>query len=123
MKKLILASGIFFLVGTTSVHAQEGRKFNPTEMREKQKARLKEDLKLTDEQAEKVVKIEAEAREQMRSLRDLPQEERMSKIKDVTEMTKARLKAELKDDKLVEKIVQYQAEQMKKRMERRKDGE
>jgi len=132
MKKLLFALSIA-LVATTTVNAQSteksmpenggGKQFDRAGMKEKQKAKLKEDLQLSEAQATVVVKLQTEFMDQMRSFRDITPEERASKMKDIKERMKADLTRELKDEKLAEKVMQYQEAKMKQRMERRKEAE
>jgi hypothetical protein len=70
-----------------------------------------------------VVNIELEFMPKMRGLRGLAPEERKIKIQEMTETQKAELKTALKVDKVVDKVVQYQEQQRKERMERMKFGD
>ncbi len=123
MKKLLLAILIVTVATITSVKAQEGRQFDPAAMKERQKTKLKEDLKLTDVQADSVVAIQFEYMPKLRGLRGIQGEERIAKMKEINDAYKARLKSALKDDKLVDKVVEYQEAQRKERAERMRAGE
>jgi hypothetical protein len=107
MKKLILASSILFIMGTTGATAQEVAKINPTEMKEKIKAILTKELQLTSDQADVVAKIKMEYDEQIEFIIHLPEEEREPSIKSLQQKMYARLKAELKDDTLINKVVKW----------------
>ncbi len=134
MKKLLLALSIAF-VATTTVNAQStekampesggGKQFDRSGMLEKQKAQLKEDLKLTDAQATTVVKLQREMMPQMREVMqaNIATDEKASKMKDLRDVLKTNLARELKDEKLAEKVMQYQEAKMKQRMEKRKEAE
>ena len=89
--------------------------------KEKQKAKLMEDLKLTDDQAEAVMGVQADMRKEMLQLRDLAPEERMGKMQELNELRKKKYTEALKDEALAQKVMDYEAEQMKKRMEQRKE--
>ncbi|MFY7965075.1 MAG: hypothetical protein ACOVO1_09280 [Chitinophagaceae bacterium] len=123
MKKLFLVVAIATFTASANIYAQEGRQFDPAAMKEMQKKKLKEDLKLTDVQADSVATIQFESMNKLRGLRSLEQGERQAKIKEVNEANKARLKAALGDDSLVEKVLAYQEEQRKQRAERMRNRE
>jgi hypothetical protein len=59
----------------------------------------------------------------LRGLRGVQGEERITKMKEINDAYKARLKSALNDDKLVEKVVEYQEAQRKQRAERMRGGE
>lgn len=125
MKKIIGIAAVAFCLAATTTNAQEGRRqMDPGAMKErseKQKAKLKEELKLTDAQADSVVAIQTEVMPKMRGLRDLEPEERMAKMKEINENFKARLKAALKDDKLATKVIEFQEKQRKEMMDRMRE--
>ena len=123
MKKLLLSLLILTLVTTVSINAQQGRQFDPAAMKEKQKAKLKEDLKLSDIQADSVTAIQFEYMPKLRGLRGIQGEERVAKMKEINDAYKARLKSALKDDKLVDEVIEYQETQRKQRIERMRGGE
>ena len=125
MKKIIGIAAVAFCLAATTTNAQEGRRqMDPGAMKErneKQKAKLKEELKLTDAQADSFVAIQMEVMPKMRGLRDLEPEERMAKMKEINENFKARLKAALKDDKLATKVIEFQEKQRKEMMDRMRE--
>ena len=123
MKKILFVLSVVFACNISTAQPPEGRQFDPAAMKERQKTKLKTDLKLTDLQADSVATIQMEYMPKLRGMRGLEQEERMAKMKDMNDTFKARLKAALGDDKLVEKVVAYQEQQQKERMERRRNGE
>ena len=124
MKKLFFA--IFtLLIASTMLYAQppEGKQFDPATIKERQKSKLKEDLKLTNAQAESVATIQMEYMPKLRGLRALEKEERQAKMKEINDAYKAKLKTALNDDKLVEQVMEYQEKQRKERMEKMRGGE
>lgn len=116
---------VVFIGATTSLNAQPpaGRQLGQVEMYKAQKEKLKEDLKLTDVQADSVATIQMEYMPKLRGMRGLEQEARAAKIKEINDAFKARLKSALGDDKLVDKVIEYQETQRKERMERMRSGE
>lgn len=123
MKKLFLLTSIAISCVITNVSAQEGRGFDPAKMKENQKNKLKEDLKLTDAQADSVATIQIEYMPKLRGLRGVQGEERMAKMKEINDAYKTRLNAALGDASITEKVLAYQEEQRKQRMERMRSGE
>lgn len=125
MKKIIGIASLALCLVATTTNAQEGRRqLDPSAMRErteKQKAKLKEELKLTDAQADSVVAIQMEFLPKMRGLREFEPEERMAKMKEINDNYKARLKEALKDDKLVTKVIEFQEKQRKEMMEKMRE--
>ena len=125
MKKLFLAFVVLSITATTSSFAQPGERMqmSPEQMaarKEKQKAKLIEDLKLSDAQAEAVMGVQADMRKEMMQLRDLAPEERMGKMAELNELRMKKYSEALKDEALAKKVMDYEAEQMKKRMEMQK---
>ena len=125
MKKLFLAFVVLSITATTSSFAQPGERMqmSPEQMaarKEKQKAKLIEDLKLSDAQAEAVMGVQADMRKEMMQLRDLAPEERMGKMTELNELRMKKYSEALKDEALAKKVMDYEAEQMKKRMEMQK---
>ena len=124
MKKLFLLLVVCSITATTSF-AQPGERMqmSPEQMaarKEKQKAKLIEDLKLSDAQAEAVMGVQADMRKEMMQLRDLAPEERMGKMTELNELRMKKYSEALKDEALAKKVMDYEAEQMKKRMEMQK---
>jgi hypothetical protein len=118
MKKLLFALIIMLLGTSTNAQPQEGNQFDPAAIKERQKSKLKEDLKLSETQAEDVATIQLEFMPKMRGLRGLQTEERVIKLKEIGDAFKTKLKFALKDDKLVYKVIEYQEAQRKERMEK-----
>ena len=127
MKKIVTTL-VFLMIcifNILTAQTTESKQLNPTiaAIKDKQKIKLKEDLKLNDYQAEEVATIQMEFMPKLRGLRGLQKEDRLLKIKEINDAYKAKLTAVLKDNKLVEKVIEYQDTQRKARMERVKNGE
>ncbi len=127
MKKIVTTL-VFLMIcifNILTAQTTESKQLNPTiaAIKDKQKIKLKEDLKLNDYQAEEVATIQMEFMPKLRGLRGLQKEDRLLKIKEINDAYKAKLTAVLKDDKLVEKVIEHQEAERKSRMERVKNGE
>ncbi|MEJ7684631.1 MAG: hypothetical protein WKG06_43635 [Segetibacter sp.] len=119
MKKVIAL--LVFLVsvsGSALMAQQQGNgSFDPAKMKERQLQQLKEsDLKLTDAQADSVVSINMESRQQMRGLRDLSGDERRAKMKEMNDYRMKRFSEALKDEALAKKVGDYFEKQRAARM-------
>jgi hypothetical protein len=82
MKKLIVLVALFITVYATNANAQQGGG-DPAmraKMKEMVKPQLIEKTKITDAEAEKVMEINFEARQQMRGFRDLSEDDRKKKM-------------------------------------------
>lgn len=113
MKKVFVLLAIC-IAAITSANAQGGG-FDPAAMKERQVKMLKEsDLKLTDVQIDSVIAVQGEFMQARRGMRDLSQEERQTKMKEINEAMAKRLTAALKDEALAKKVMAYQAEQQAK---------
>ena len=117
MKKLFIYLLILLLANTNVSFANTNFQPDPAEMKARQKAKLMADIKLTDAQADSVVNISMEFMPKLRGMRGLQPEERMAKLKEINDGMKARLTAALKDEKLVNTVLEYQEKQRKERME------
>ena len=113
MKKAIaLFVFSFCLAGGALMAQQGGGNFDPAKMKERQLEMLKSsDLKLTDAQADSVVAINMETREQMRGMRDLSEDQRTAKMKEVNDYRLKRWTAALKDEALAKKVADYYEKQ------------
>lgn len=111
MKKVIALLVILFTASGSALMAQQGG-MDPAQMRERQLTQLKaSDLKLTDVQADSVVSISMEMRQQMRGLRDLPEDQRAAKRKEMSDMLLKRWTSALKDEALAKKVADYYEKQ------------
>jgi len=119
MKKITVMLALVLGLGYTTSFAQPGGgNFDPAKMKERQLQRLKEsDLKLTDAQADSVVSINMETMQQMRGLRDLSEDQRSAKMKEVDEYRLKRWTTALQDDALAKKVAAYYEKQRANRPE------
>ena len=117
MKKVIASFAFLFCLSGSALMAQQSGNFNPSKMKERQLLQLKEsDLKLTDAQADSVVSIKIEARQQMKEFRDLSKDQRRSKMKEMKDYRLKRWSEALKDETLAKKVEDYYAKQRASRM-------
>lgn len=119
MKKvMVLIAFLFFITGGAIMAQQPGNgSFDPAKMKERQLQQLKEsDLKLTDAQADSVVSINMEARQQMKDFRDLSEDQRHSKMKEMNDYRMKRWSEALKDEALAKKVAEYFEKQRAGRM-------
>ncbi|HSU50785.1 MAG TPA: hypothetical protein VLJ41_09350 [Segetibacter sp.] len=112
MKKVIVLLVILLGASGSALMAQGGGNMDPAAMRERQLQQLKaSDLKLTDAQADSVVSINMESRQQMRGMRDLSDDQRAAKMKEMNEMRMKRWSSALKDEALAKKVAEYYEKQ------------
>lgn len=114
MKKIIVLLAFLFGISGSALMAQQGGggNFDPVKMKERQLQQLKEsDLKLTDVQADSVVSINMETRQQMRALRDLSEDQRGAKMKEINDYRLKRWTEALKDEALAKKVAEYYEKQ------------
>src|SRR4051794_20416238 len=113
MKKAIALFVVSFcLSGTVLMAQQGGGNYDPAKMKERQLEMLKSsDLKLTDAQADSVVAINMETREQMRGFRDLSEDQRSAKMKEMNDYRVKRWTSALKDEALAKKVAEYYEKQ------------
>jgi len=112
MKKVIVLLVILLGASGSVLMAQGGGNMDPAAMRERQLQQLKaSDLKLTDAQADSVVSINMESRQQMRGMRDLSDDQRAAKMKEMNEMRMKRWSSALKDEALAKKVAEYYEKQ------------
>lgn len=88
-------------------------------MKERIKPQLVEKAKLTDAEADKVIEINFDARQQMRGLRDLSPEDRKKKMDEVNAGLVEKYKAIPLTEEKVNSVVAYFEEQRKQMQERR----
>jgi hypothetical protein len=112
MKKGIVLLAILLGASGSLLMAQGGGNFDPAAMKQRQLEQLKaSDLKLTDAQADSVVSINMEARQQRMALRDLPEDQRAAKRKEMNEMMLKRWSSALKDEALAKRVAEYYEKQ------------
>ncbi|MDQ6813056.1 MAG: hypothetical protein M3040_04910 [Bacteroidota bacterium] len=112
MKKVFALLVILFAASGSVLMAQGGGNMDPAQMRERQLTQLKSsDLKLTDVQADSVIAVQMEMRQQMRGLRDLPEDQRAAKRKEMNDMMMKRWTSALKDEALAKRVAEYYEKQ------------
>lgn len=113
MKKVTAMLALVLGISCTSLMAQTGGgNFDPAKMKERQLQRLKEsDLKLTDAQADSVVSINMETMQQMRGFRELSEDQRSAKMKEMNDYRAKRLSSALQDETLAKKVEDYYEKQ------------
>lgn len=119
MKKVIGVLAFLCTVSVSTLMAQPpgGRNFDPAKMKERQLQQLKESgLNLTDAQADSVVSVNMEARQQMRGLRDLSDDQRQAKMKELNDYRLKRWTEALKDETLAKKVADYYEKERGNRM-------
>jgi hypothetical protein len=112
MKKVFVLLVILMSASGSVLMAQGGGNMDPAAMRERQLQQLKaSDLKLTDAQADSVVSINMESRQQMRGFRDLSDDQRAAKMKEMNDMRLKRWTSALKDEALAKKVAEFYEKQ------------
>lgn len=118
MKKMFLLI-FLFAAGMSFSYAQQGGG-DPAVMMQRMKERLKpqlmEKVKLSDTEADKVIEINVEARQQLRGLRDMSDEDRKKKLDEVNADLAKKYKAiPLTDDQVkgVQAFFEEQRQQMR----------
>jgi hypothetical protein len=108
MKKAFALLTIFLSLSGGVLLAQQGgggRNFDPAQMKERDMKMLKEsDLKLTDAQADSVASINIASRQSMRALRELSEDERRAKMKEMNDARQKRWAEALKSEELAKKV-------------------
>lgn len=116
MKKVTVLLTILLIASINMLRAQGGN-FDPAKMKERQLQQLKDsDLKLTDSQADSVVNINLESRQQMMAMRDLSEDQRTAKMKELNAFRLKRWSEALKDEALAKKVADYFEKQRAARM-------
>lgn len=124
MKKLLLAFAVVAALYTTDVAAQGGGDpaARAQQMKERMKPMLVEKVKLTGEQADKVLDINMEVRQKMREFRDLSPEDRKTKAAELDADRDKKYKAiPLTDDQV--KAVNEFFDEMRKQQAQRQGGQ
>ena len=124
MKKFLFIIAFMTTLGVMNAGAQQGGG-DPVAMLARMKERVKPQLiektKLTDAQADKVIEINFESRQQLRGLRDLSEEDRKKKMDEVKAENNKKYKAiPLTDDQV--KSVDEFFEEQRKNMQQRQNG-
>ncbi len=124
MKKFLFIIAFMTTLGVMNAGAQQGggdRVAMFARMKERLKPQIIEKTKLTDAQADKVIEINFESRQQLRGLRDLSEEDRKKKMDEVKAENNKKYKAiPLTDDQV--KSVDKFFEEQRKNMQQRQNG-
>jgi hypothetical protein len=101
MKKIIAIVAVMLAVsGISTVYAQQGQ-MDPAARQAAMKQKLKDDLKLTDVQADSVTAIQQEFRPQMRTImmdQTLSADDKKAKLQPISDAADKRIQAVLGDD-------------------------
>ncbi|MBX9781240.1 MAG: hypothetical protein K2X26_12905 [Chitinophagaceae bacterium] len=110
MKKILFFLTVIFATSLSQVSAQQGPP-SPEQVIEMMKQRVKpgliEKTKITDAQADKVIETLVWAQGQMRGMRDMSQEEREKKMKEVNDERTKKFKAIPLTEDQVKAVKQY----------------
>ncbi|HEY1114993.1 MAG TPA: hypothetical protein VGE66_15595 [Chitinophagaceae bacterium] len=122
MKKVILF--LLFIVGFSVSYAQQGG--DPAvmlqRMKERQRPELVEKARITEAEADKVIEISFESRQELRGLRELGEEDRKKKLDEVNAGLAKKFKAIPLTDEQV-KSVQAYFEERRKQMQQRRNNQ
>lgn len=90
-----------------SAQSMNGMTNDALAIKERQKSKIIEDLKLSDEQANFAINVQQEFKIQYKGLRGLYGEDRATKIKEINRTMYNRLKEFLKNEQLIQDIMEY----------------
>ncbi len=109
MKKLLIVAFILSISSMNFISAQSmnGMTNDALAIKERQKSKIIEDLKLSDEQANFAINVQQEFKIQYKGLRGLYGEDRATKIKEINRTMYNRLKEFLKNEQLIQDIMEY----------------
>ncbi len=125
MKKVLALVALVLIASFSTIMAQPpggGQQMDPAKMLEMMKQRVKPQLiektKLTDAQADKVLEIQIASQTAMRGMRDLSEDERMSKMKEIREDNNKKFKEIPLTDEQIKSVNDFYDEMRKNRMQR-----
>ena len=125
MKKVLALVALVLIASFNTIMAQPpggGQQMDPAKMLEMMKQRVKPQLiektKLTDAQADKVLEIQIASQTAMRGMRDLSEDERMSKMKEIREGNNKKFKEIPLTDEQIKSVNDLYDEMRKNRMQR-----
>jgi Spy/CpxP family protein refolding chaperone len=125
MKKFLFIIAFMTTLGVMNASAQQGGG-DPAAMLARMKERVKPQLiekaKLTDVQADKVIEINFESRQQLRGLKDLSEEDRKKKMDEVKAENNKKYKAIPLTDDQVKSVDEFFEEQRKSMQKQRSNG-
>lgn len=123
MKKFLLIVAVLFAVHT--LQAQGGMQWDPAQAMERMKQMVKpglmEKTKLSDAQADKVLEVNLWAQQQRRGFRELSEEDRAKKTKEIQEEVNKKYKAIPLTDDQIKAVDEFYAE-MRRNMQNRGGG-
>jgi Spy/CpxP family protein refolding chaperone len=125
MKKVLVLLAVVLIASFNTIMAQPpggGQQMDPAKMLEMMKERVKPQLiektKITDAQADKVLEIQVGSQGAMRGMRDLSDEERMTKMKAIREENNKKFKDIPLTDDQIKAVNDFYDEMRKNRMQR-----
>ncbi len=125
MKKFLFIIAFMTTLGVMNASAQQGGG-DPAAMLARMKERVKPQLiekaKLTDVQADKVIEINFESRQQLRGLKDLSEEDRKKKMDEVKAENNKKYKTIPLTDDQVKSVDEFFEEQRKNMQKQRSNG-
>jgi len=125
MKKILFIIAFMTTLGVMNASAQQGGG-DPAAMLARMKERVKPQLiekaKLTDVQADKVIEINFESRQQLRGFKDLSEEDRKKKMDEVKAENNKKYKAIPLTDDQVKSVDEFFEEQRKNMQKQRSNG-
>lgn len=125
MKKFLFIIAFMTTLGVMNASAQQGGG-DPAAMLARMKERVKPQLiekaKLTDVQADKVIEINFESRQQLRGFKDLSEEDRKKKMDEVKAENNKKYKTIPLTDDQVKSVDEFFEEQRKNMQKQRSNG-
>ena len=122
MKKVLALLAIILVASFNTIMAQPPGGGDPAQMLEMMKQRVKPQLiektKITDAQADKVLEIQIASQDSMRGMRDLSEDERATKMKEIREENNKKFKAIPLTDDQIKSVNDFYDEMRKNRMQR-----
>jgi len=126
MKKLLVLVALFTTVYATQAVAQGQGGGDPAaraaKMKEVLKPQLIEKLKLTDDQADKVIDINIKSRSEMRGMRDMSEDDRKKKRDEITASQNKAYKEIPLTDEQIKAVNDFFEEQRKQMQQQRQNG-
>ena len=125
MKKFLFIIAFMATLGVMNASAQQGGG-DPAAMLARMKERVKPQLiekaKLTDVQADKVIEINFESRQQLRGFKDLSEEDRKKKMDEVKAENNKKYKTIPLTDDQVKSVDEFFEDQRKNMQKQRSNG-
>jgi Spy/CpxP family protein refolding chaperone len=122
MKKVLALLAIILVASFNTIMAQPPGGGDPAQMLEMMKQRVKPQLiektKITDAQADKVLEIQIASQGSMRGMRDLSEDVRATKMKEIREENNKKFKAIPLTDDQIKSVNDFYEEMRKNRMQR-----